>query len=282
MQQLPERRCSRVVARDVQWPFAMKQNIVCRTAVTKRQLDDAVRVRWEVFSHERGYVEENTPRVSRELDRRDTRESTVHIVAYAGEEPIGTARLLLANPDVARRNRQKFGLDLEVKFDLSAFDQPGVVAAETTRVCVAAGFRRMGVFELLYAALREESLARGVTHWVACANTDTDSLEDACIAHLVAARMGLVSNEWAISAKKEHAAPREPRSPFYTPEERERAARGDLRGLRLPPTLLVYARKGARFIGRPIFDPRFHMCSMPLVVEFLQDQDASRGWHEAA
>src|SRR5262249_16430010 len=158
------------------WQTTMRQEIHCKTATTKRDLDDAARVRWEVFIQEKDYLRDRGPRVSRELDRMDTLESTQHIVAYVEREAVGTARLLFCNPDIPPANDVQFGIDLESKFDLSVFRRPGIILAETTRVCVLSGHRRAGVFERLYESLLRASLAAGVTHWVAAANTETDSL----------------------------------------------------------------------------------------------------------
>lgn len=260
----------------------MKSTIHCRTAITQRDLDAAVRIRWEVFGQEKGYIEEEAPRVSRELDRMDTLDTTLHIVAYAGGEPAGAARLLLGSPEVARNNGLRFGLHLEMAYDLNVFHQPGVVVAETTRVCVLQRFRGAGVFDAVYAALLRESLSRGVTHWVASANIETDDPADALIAYRVAESRGLVDRRWAVAARGPSPEISAPRHPIYTAAERARARSGELRGLRLPLTLLLYARKGARFIGPPAYDRRFHMCSMPLVVEIAPVREAPSHWALAA
>jgi hypothetical protein len=123
----------------------------------------------------------------------------------------------------------------------------------------------------LYAEMYRESKRRGVTHWVASANTETDVAEDARIVHQVARSRGLVDPRRRAQPRA-HASPAgEPRFPLYTPEERRRAGEGDVSGLRLPRTLSLFAlRMGARFIGEPIYDPQFRMYSMPLAVELAQ------------
>lgn len=258
----------------------MKPSIQCRTAFSQRELDDAVRIRFQVFGQEKGYVQQEPSRVSRELDHMDTLASSLHIVAYVEGEAAGAARLLLSNPEVARENGLHFGLGLEFSFDLGELVRPGFVPAETTRVCVLDRFRAAGVFEAVYAALLHESLSRGVTHWVAAANTETDDLSDAGIVHRVAQYKGLVSERWAVSSRSPPSTPGStaPRHALYTPSERARAETGDLRGLRLPRTLLLFARKGARFIGPPIYDARFRMCAMPLLVQ-LSTQGVSNHDH---
>src|SRR5207249_800049 len=98
-----------------------------------------------------------------EIDARDDQEGTIHLLVYAGAEPVGTVRLLPARPERAAGGC--LGLDLEGKFDLGAFLRPGMVAAEVTRYCVLRRYRGTGVTGALYLALRAESRRRGITHW---------------------------------------------------------------------------------------------------------------------
>lgn len=240
--------------------------IECVIAETRKQLDDALHVRWQVFGEEMGLFAGPTPPAPRESDCFDTLDTTIHVVAYAGGEPVATARLLLPNAKVARDGGKRFGIDLEWKFDLGGLDRPGVALAETTRFCVLRAFRRSCAVAALHGAMWSESRRLGITHWVASANTETDCMEDARIIHRVAGRMGLVSPYFLVEPRINAPPPAEPRAPFYDLEERRRAREGDLTGLRLPRTLAVFAcRMGARFTGEPIYDPRFRMCSMPLI-----------------
>jgi hypothetical protein len=114
-----------------------------------------------------------------------------------------------------------------------------------------------------------------VSHWIASANTETDSAEDAALAFQVAAHQGLVSPHWRVSALEPQPAPEVPTAPLYTPIERARAHQGQLSGLRLPRTLALFARKmGARFLGAPLYDAGFRRFSMPLIAA-LEEMPAS-------
>jgi putative hemolysin len=234
-------------------------------ATTQRQLDDALRVRWAVFGGEMHLLGEPPP-ARREINCFDTLETTVHLVVYVDGRPVGTTRLLLPNAEVAQESGGRLGIDLEQKLDLSGVGGPGQVFAETTRYCVLREWRGSEVLLRLQAALYQESRRRGVTHWIASANTETDSAEDARLAWRVAAHRGLVSERWNVRALAPGEPPAEARAPLYSPEERQRAAEGRLEGLRLPRTLSFFATKlGARFIGAPLYDAHFRMHSMPLV-----------------
>jgi hypothetical protein len=238
----------------------------CRIATTQRQLDDALRVRWAVFGAELGLLGGRLPPVPREVNCFDTLETTVHVVVYMGDLPVATSRLLLPNPEVARATGGHLGIDLEQKLDLSGLGGPGLVFAESTRFCVLQPWRQTEVLVRLTAGLYEESRRRGVTHWVAAANMETDSGEDARLAFEVARHQGLLSPRWRARAHASSQAPEHPGAPLYTPFERMQARWGRLEGLKLPRVLSIFAHKmGARFIAEPLYDAGFRRFSLPLV-----------------
>jgi putative hemolysin len=237
-----------------------------RVATTQRQLDDATRLRWEVFGSELGLLERTTVVAPREVNCFDTLATTAHIIVYADEVPVATTRLLLPNPEVARLNRGTLGIDLESKVDLSGLGGQNLVFAETTRFCILKAWRHSEVLMWLHAGLHQESHRRGVTHWIASANTETDSAEDARILFQVALHQGLLSTRWRARTLAYPKPPEVPTAPIYSPEERERARQGRLEGLRLPRVLSLFSRKlGARFIAEPLYDACFRRFSLPLV-----------------
>jgi hypothetical protein len=250
-------------------------SLYCLVASTQRQIDDALRVRWSVFGEELRLIGGPGPAAPREVNCFDTLETTIHIVVYAGTRPVATARLLLPNSEVARSTHGHLGIDMEQKFDLSCVDGPAMRLAESTRFCVVKDYRRSDVLVWLQSSLYQESRRRGVTHWIASANTETDSAEDAKLLFQVADHKSLVHPRWRVQAREHAQPPSEPRAPLYTPAERERARLGWLDSLRLPRTLGLFAHKmGARFLGEPIYDTHFRRYSMPLIAA-LDDVPAS-------
>ena len=237
----------------------------CLVATTQKHLDDALRVRWTVFGSELGLLETHPPAL-REVHCFDTLETTLHFIVYDDQRAVATARLLLPNPEVASTTGRPLGIDLEQKLDLSSLCVPGVSPAETTRYCVLRRWRGSEALLLLNAAMYQESRRLGVSHWVAAANMETDSLEDARLVCHVAAREGLVSKRWRVEPRVHPEGPQEPVAPLYSPQQRQRAREGTLDGLRLPRTLGLFARKlGARFVGDPLFDTQFRRYALPLV-----------------
>ncbi len=205
------------------------------------------------------------PRAPREADCFDTLRTTAHVVVYADGEPVATARLLTPNAEVAAFADTVVGLDIEKKLDLSEMVAPDRVFAETTRYCASHGSPFKATLEL-QAGLYRESRKRGVTHWIAAANMETDSQEEADLYYLAASRRGWVTDAFRVRTRDFPPPPVEPLAPRLTPEQRARARQGHLQALRMPSILSLFADKmGARFIAPPHFDPTFNRFTVPLV-----------------
>ena len=239
----------------------------CATAHTPRQIADAQRVRWRVYGEEEHLLPPSAAvEDGREVDARDADDAAVHLVVYAGDEPVGTVRLLLARSGAGARPGGRLGLDLDANVDLGALCEAGVVAAEITRYCVLRRYRCTGVAKMLYGALQTESRRRAITCWLAAANMETDYAEDAALAYELLRARNLVDARWRAEPRRAHAVRSQRRRPWYTDEQRRRAASGDGANLPLPRTLTLFAiRMGARFIGPPMYDDYFNVFALPLV-----------------
>lgn len=255
----------------------MKKTIVAVVADTPEKIADAQRVRNQVFVVEKELLRHGSVTFDRETDEQDALDTTLHFLAIVDGAPVATVRLLRPNAEVARAIGQPLGIDLASRYDLSPFVAAGVALAEVSRLCVLPRYRGTTVLNELYLAMHRESLRVGLTHWVAAGNAETDVLEDAEIAYCLAERDGLVSGRWRVTPWPRAGGAEPSTRPLYSPEERARARAGDLRGLRLPRTLATFARLAGRFMGRPIQEPGYTVCSLPLVVD-LADAERSRGF----
>ena len=251
-------------------------DIRCIIAETQRHLDDAVRVRFDVFARELGYLDAKDHVVPRELDPFDTLPTTLHLVAYDGELAVGTLRLLLPNPEVAAANGTSFGLSVEAQFDLAPLSAVGLRLAETSRYCVLATHRHsMAVAELHTTAVHLSRIL-GIGHWIATANTETDGIEDARLIQHVARERGFVRNDLSLAPRGPALAPASPKRPFFDDHARSEARLSPARS-RLPRTLDMYTRRmGARFVGPPIYDTRFRMCALPLLAVVAEQRTVRR------
>ncbi|MBL0692850.1 GNAT family N-acetyltransferase [Comamonas sp. JC664] len=238
-----------------------------RVASTQRELDDVARIRWAVFGGEMGLLPEQSALSRREVTCVDTLDTTVHVLVYVGNEPVATMRVALPNAEVAANLGVKAGLEMEQRVDLSGLLRPGRVFAEPSRFCVLPKWRRSEAVTWLQAGMYAESRRRGVTHWIASANLETDSPEDARLSWQVAAHRGWLSPRWRVAVSEPCRAPVQPRNPFYTPGERAKAAQGLWDELRLPRAPSLFARTmGARFIAEPLYDTYFQWFTLPLVM----------------
>lgn len=237
-------------------------------ARSEQQIQDAERVRWQVYCAEECLLPPTSGKDQREIDDNDFSPFTAHLLAYVGDEPVGTVRLITA-PRAGGRAKGHHELPIESKFALSGFERPGIVLAEVTRYCVLRKFRGTRVTPALFAALHAESKRRGISHWVAGANAATDSSEDAAIAYRLIVARNLLSNVFRAQSLDSMRLPDvdgHAQRCLYTAEQRSSAARGELDALKLPHTLQLFAAKmAARYLGPPAFDTNFKVFAVPLV-----------------
>ncbi|TKD02254.1 GNAT family N-acetyltransferase [Polyangium fumosum] len=251
-------------------------DIRCIIAETQRHLDDAVRVRFDVFARELGYLDTQNHAVPRELDPFDTLPTTLHLITYDGDLAVGTLRLLLPNPEIATTNGTSFGLSVESQFDLAPLAAAGLRLAETSRYCVLATHRHSMAVAELHAAAVHLSRLLGIGHWIATANTETDGIEDARLIEHVARERGFVRNDLSLAPRFPPPAPTPPKRPFYDDHGRTAATTAPARS-RLPRTLDLYTRRmRARFVGPPVYDTRFHMCALPLLADVAEQRTVRR------
>jgi len=212
-------------------------------ARTAAEIAEAQRLRWQVYGEEEKLLPPSACQDGREVDARDAEPGTAHFIVRAGADVVGTVRLLFPAPTRA----------------LAALAPWGCAPAEITRFCVRRAYRNTGVTPALFAALRAESVRRGITHWVAAANTETTIAREAAFACRIARAKGYVA-EPSPGGGRDQTAP----DLDYV-----------LASLDLPRTLSVFARRmGARFAGCPIYDPYFGVFALPLVVALAGAPDA--------
>lgn len=246
--------------------------IRCILAQTQRRIDDALRIRFDVFARELGYLETNERSIPRECDPFDTLDTTFHLVAYDGQTPVGAVRVLLPNAEIARFHGTSFGLPIETHYDLRVIAGTCLRPAETTRFCVLSEYRGTVVASVLHAAVFRLSLRFGVTHWIAGANMETDAIDDAMIIQRALVSRGFVRNDLCLERRTALVSPLYPRRPFYDDRVRSRALAGDA-AVPLPRTIDSYARcLKARFVGPPMFDQRFRMCALPFIATVAEQE----------
>jgi len=180
---------------------------------------------------------------------------------------VGTARLLLPSPEVAQAGGYRLGLALEREYEIVRGPEPGVLAAEVSRLCILRRHCGTRVFLEIFSTLYAESRSWGVTHWLGATNAETDSPEDAVLSYRVARHQGAASLQWQMEPRASAAMAPPSQVRLYSTWQRWLARCGALGGLELPSTLaLLVKRLRARVAGSPCYDFHFHRCSFPIVI----------------
>lgn len=232
-------------------------------ARTVAELDDAARVRWAVFSEAMHLAPGLLPAL-REINGFDVLDTTDNFVCYKGDEAIGTIRLLRPNPAVARVQGLPLGLPLELQCRIEDMP-PRALVAELGRAAILREHRGSAAIGKLYKAAYEASRLTGISHWIGFSLTETDSRADADIVCAIMDGRGRTASRPRLVTRlpePEH----QPSRPFYTPEERQRAAERDFDGLPLPGIVRFLLGIGLSFVGPPIFEPTFKEYVLPIIL----------------
>jgi GNAT superfamily N-acetyltransferase len=249
----------------------------CRVVREPGDIAEAQRLRWQVYGEEEGLLPRSAGSCGRDIDPRDDDPGTIHLLVRAGGEPAGTIRLLAALPAEDEGRAPRLGLPVEATFALS-LPARRIVAAEVTRYCVLRRYRGTGVAAALFRELRAESRRRGITHWFAGANMQSDHPEEAQLAYRLVRARGWLDGEFR--ARPRWACPTQTlrRHRCYSEAEWRRAERGQLAGLPIPRTVALFALgMGARYLGRPAYDRRHGVFSLPLVCRVKQAPEPGPG-----
>lgn len=250
--------------------------IICRIAETPKEIDGALRVRHAVFVRELRNLDPVRNAVPREVDSFDLLETTTHLVAYDGDEPVGVARMLRPNPEISAATNTYFGFDMESKFDLIGLAQKNWCVAEMMRYCVLPSARNRPVASVIHREAVRLSRQLGVSHWIGSGTIETNNPAEAAQIAALAAGLGIVRQDLWIT----------PRQTFCPVNENRSALLGSTgcrltptlpSSAKLPRTLAMYSRHlAARIIGPPLYDPRFRGYSIPILMEVAEQRFADR------
>ncbi|GGT46232.1 hypothetical protein GCM10014713_45240 [Streptomyces purpureus] len=233
-------------------------------ASTVSELDQVFHLRRRVFVEEVGYIESGDAEPIQLADEFDSLSTARLIVAYDETEPVATLRLMLPEQGPAAR-RHDHAMEVHDAWRFEGFD-PGDRYAELARMCVLRSHRRQGASLAILALARRESLAAGVTHWVARATMETDHPEDARLIHAIAQARGHCDVPQRAIALDPSPETGVGLRPFYSEAERKAGA-DSIDGLPYPRALNLFAGLGARYAGPPCFLPSWGTYVLPLVLD---------------
>lgn len=236
----------------------------CRVirAVTIADLDAATHLRWDVYSDAIRFDLGLLP-ARREINGFDVVGSATIFLAMIDDEPVGTIRLLLPDPELADCHGCGLGLPLAIGARFENMPANAVVA-ELGRAAVRAGYRGSSIIGSLYRAAYRLSRAAGVTHWTGVSLTGTDDSTDASIIAAVVASKGFVTPQRHIDGPDRRSDGYRAKRRIFDIEARSKAAEGAFAEIALPHAVAFHLRSGALAAGPPIFDAMFAEYTVPL------------------
>ena len=234
--------------------------LTVRLARNSREIEQAMRLRYQVFVEEAGNARLAHP--SRlEHDAYD--EDCDHLIARDENSGavVGTYRLLPGARALDRR-----GFYSETEFDLSAFSARRAGVLELGRSCVAAPFRGTRVIQQLWGGIAAYIAEHGQTHLIGCASLPDGQGAKASEIYSLLKRHGVLTERYGVRPLESHRIHGLRELPV------ELGEREMLR--RLPPLLKGYRWMGAEIAGPPAYDPLF--ATTDFFVVFEAGQMASR------
>lgn len=232
--------------------------VTVKLAENSREIEQALRLRYQVFVEETGNARLAHPSG---LERDAYDEDCDHLIARdeRSGDVVGTYRLLPGE-------RAGRGFYSETEFDLSAFAPPRASILELGRSCVAAPFRGTRLIQQLWGAIAAYIAEHGQTHLIGCASLANSEGAKASEIYSLLKRHGALTERYGVRplASRRIAGLRE--LPVALGE------REMLR--RLPPLLKGYRWMGAEIAGPPAYDPLF--ATTDFFVVFAASQMAGR------
>jgi L-ornithine Nalpha-acyltransferase len=234
-----------------------------KVAETKRQLDEAQRVRWTCIREELGVAARGQSGLRRDISLLDGLPNVHHILVYHGQRAVGTARLVQANADVARADGSHHGFEIERHVDLRRLGLRSSEVGEISGLCLLRGHAARAAARL-YEGLYAQSRSLGLEYWIGGVDSGTDDAVEAGRLYTELERRGLVSPDWHIRAERN--IPRDD-AEVRASGPHVATARGEPLDLTVVPHALgaFVRRLNARAIGAPVSHPRFRRYVVPML-----------------
>ncbi len=215
---------------------------VLRFAENARDLDDVLKLRFEVFNLEMCEGLDSSYSTCRDVDDFDAQCHHMIVEDRNAGAVVGTYRLQTLA--MARSGRGFYSAD---EFDLSALEQGFLPdAVELGRACVALAHRNSRVLYLLWRGLAAYVVGNRKRYFFGCCSlTSQNPVEGRQVMDHLTSR-GLVDERW-------HANP-QPGYECYAPDF---VAEAPQRRIKLPRLMRMYLDYGARIAGPPAIDTQF-------------------------
>lgn len=242
--------------------------IEVKIAKTKEELDDAFRIRFQVFAGE-GYLDTSKYPDSREKDEFDDLSTTTNFLVLNNGKSIGTVRLLEPNQMIAERESWDIGISMENLFDLSYYREHGIHIAEIPRSSLLKEYRGTAAMMHLWGEAVRYARSKGINYFCAVGNTETDDAIEASILYHNLLQRNMVHPEIKTPPKTRIAKSSPAMHHIYGEDSIAKLDLNNLEGNRLseleiPTTLNLFLRLGLRVTGEPAYTPIFDRFEIPL------------------
>lgn len=218
--------------------------LTMKIAETKEELEQAFRLRYQVFAEEA-----NNDRLKNE-EKMETDQYDPycdHLIVKNEEtgQVVGTYRLLPGDRALANK-----GFYAETEFDLTYFRPYMSNAVEMGRSCIAKEYRNGRVIQMLWQGIADYIKKTGKQYLFGCVSLPLTSQQEISEIYFALQMDGMISDDFVISPLPTH---RVPNFTSITPEH------FDPRSIRkkFPPLLKGYQWLGAKIVGEPALDPIF-------------------------
>jgi putative hemolysin len=216
-----------------------------RYARTAAELDELLRLRFQVFNIELNEGLEESLATGRDRDEFDAVCHHLIVVDRRTDAIVGTYRIQTAGMAAANR-----GFYSAAEFDLGGF--PSFVtdsAVEVGRACVALEHRNTQVLFLLWRGLALYMAANQLRFLFGCCSLTSQDAAEGLVTHRYLQEHGHLHPEIVIAPQPEYAC--------LDADAIAALDTADTAGIKLPQLFRIYLRHGAKACGLPAIDRRF-------------------------
>ncbi len=229
-------------------------NFVVKIADSLHEIEDALRLRFEVFNLELHEGLQSSFESGFDSDVYDTFCDHLIVKEIATNKVVGTYRLL-----PQEKAEKHIGFYSENEFDLSKFKKLPGQSLELGRSCVAKEYRSLAVINLLWSGIAKYLEMHSIANLFGCASFHTNNVTEIAAAYAYFQLYHFAPEEYRV-------APLDICSmsllfQLLTSEDIEKAYR------KFPPLMKGYLRLGAMICGEPAYDKEFGTTDFLIVVD---------------
>lgn len=238
-------------------------------AVTDEEKRATFKSRFEVYNDE-GYLDKYTSNDKLLKDVLDDLHTTQNFAVLEGKRAIATVRLLTYNHKIEKEKGWDLGLWMGQIYNLNEFKNRNISVAELPRSTIVKEYRGRPIMTRLWnKALRHASLL-GTHHIIATALLDSTNDAEAWMSYQIMTAMGHLHTELQVTTKKQINGKNNSLIKCLCSQHNMRnnkPSKEDIEKFKLPYSINIYLRLGAKIIGEPVYFNEVNRYIIPLLLE---------------